>query len=159
MLTRTEFDDIHLSVQEAMGYVALPVSFYHVSASKRNDPAHTDALYGEATGGVETPELYATLSASVRVKPKPEELTQLGLRADTSLLLFIPRREILDWESANGETLAITPGMECEFDGTRYSLSSEPRTDPLPSQQDDGTVSTDYIGMVIAAVTKADTGR
>lgn len=156
MLTAAEFADIHASVLEAMGYVSLDVSFYTLAPAN----ADVDPLYGENKNGEDSPTLYATVKASVRERPTMEYLTRLGLRTDTAILVFIPRGEALAWEAAHpGQTFAITPDMELDFNGTRFSVNAEPRDDRLPVLKPDNTTGTDYIGLAVTASTKADSGE
>lgn len=154
MLSAAEFADIHASVLEAMEFVALPVTFYTARPGQATDP-----LYGEAVGGTEAWDALPPIKATVRFKPDDEFLTKIGARVNADLLVFIPKGYILAWEAEHGRPFRVTHADELTFDGARYSVKTTPRTDPLPSLGDDGTVGQDYIGMVVLATTKADTGR
>lgn len=139
-LSQQEFDDIHESVAEAMAYVALPVTFYVAN------PTEVDDLYREASDGDDAWTPFATINASVRFKPDEELLTRFGLQPNADVLLFIPRKHILDWEAATGQTFEVRRSMEFEWEGLRFEVKEDPRTDPLPVG--DGS-SSDYIGMVV----------
>lgn len=152
MLTFEEFSDIHNAVLEAMDFVALPVTFYRVAETQSFDP-----LYQEAEGGNEEWEAYAVLGASVRVKPEEEFLTKAGLRTNADILAFIPRGNVLRWEEENGEPLVIVAGMEMEYDGERFSVDRDPRTDPLPVLLPGAVAGSDYIGMSVVGTVKSDT--
>lgn len=152
MLTQQEFEEIHRSVLEAMNYVALPVEFHRVSATQAFDP-----LYQEAEGGQEDWETWPAIGASVRFKPDEEFLTKAGVRANADILVFVPRGAVQAWEVEHGRAFEVTAGMELSFNGLRFSVDREPRTDPLPMLLSGGLMGQDYIGMVILGSTKADT--
>lgn len=142
-LSQQEFDDIHEAVAEAMAYVALPVQFY------KANPELVDDLYREGDKGKDRWAPLAIIRASVRYQPGEEQLTRMGLQPDTDLLVFIPRQHILDWEAAQATAFEVTSDMEVDYNGERFAVSEQPRTDPLPVGQG---ASTDFIGMIVSAV-------
>lgn len=139
-LSAQEFADIHRAVAEAMAYVTLPVTFYKAS------PVAVDPLYNEAVGGEDNFQPYASLRASVVLRPSKDTLTRFGLY-DTAvdMLMSIPRQSVLDWEESTGQPLVLTNDMEVEVLGTRYLVESI-RIDHLPVG--DGSTA-DYIEIVV----------
>ena len=142
-LSQQEFNDIHEAVAEAMAYVALPVQFYRAA------PEVVDDLYREGDKGADDMVPLPVIRASVRYEPDEDQLNRMGLKPESDLLVFIPRQHILDWENANGVPFEVTSDMEVEWNDRRFSVNETPRTDPLPVGQG---LSTDYIGMVVAAI-------
>lgn len=140
-LSAAEFDDIHSAVLEAMGFVLRPVVFHEPNAA-----ALVDDLYAEVQPGQKEHSPLPEIGASIRLKPKEEQLTRLGLQTNAEVLLFIPRGEVLRWESAQMRSfLPEEDGWEMTVYGVLYNVH-ELRTDPLPVG--DGA-SEDYIGMVV----------
>jgi hypothetical protein len=121
-LNDDEFRDVHLAVEEAFAYVAVPVVFREVA------PSSINPMYGEGKG---TPQVYARLYASYNPRPSDEILTQFGLYSGVNTLLVIPRQEILLWERGEHEldpsdtprTFALDEGRHFfEVEGDTYDV-------------------------------------
>lgn len=146
-LSAQEFADIHESVAEAMAYVAIPVVFYKADTTTTG----VHPLYQEAVGGTEDWSPYATLRGSVNFKPEAERLQRMGLRTNVDVLVFIPRKSILDHDEANpGNPFMPDESMDIEVQGVRYNITKLFQ-DVLPVG--DGSTQ-DYIGLLVAACTK-----
>lgn len=147
-LAAEDFADINAAVAEGMAYVAVPVTLYVAAPAS----ADIDPLYGEATtgGGANFVAYGEPIRASIKLQPTEEELTRAGLVTGASLMGFIPRQYIIDWEAATGLSWAPNESMEVEYMGQRYNITKL-RTDELPV--DDGS-TVDTLGPVFSAITK-----
>jgi hypothetical protein len=151
-LSAADFRDINLAAAEAMAYVVLPVTFLVASPASSD----VDSLYGEATTDDPNWRPYgSSVRASIKFSPTEEELTRFGLHTGATLLGFIPRQSVLDWQTANAQTWSPKEGMLVVYNGARYNIT-QLRTDWLPVG--DGT-SIETLGHVFTATTKpAKTG-
>lgn len=139
-LSAAEFADIHSAVLEAMGFVLRPVVFHEPTQEGVDD------LYGESQPGEESHATLPEIGASTRYKPAKETLTRMGLKVEAEVVLFIPRGEILRWESAHDKTFAPTEyGWEVTAQGRRFNVY-ETQKDPLPVGIGE---EEDYIGLVV----------
>jgi hypothetical protein len=144
-LAADEWADIHQSVMEAAAFVALPVTFYRPVAGQAVDP-----LYGEPVDGDTDWEPWATIRASVKEQPANEQLTQMGLKLDKDLLLFIPHGYILAWQAKYKATFKVEEFHEVAYRGVRYNIE-QVREDDLPVG--DGSAA-DFVGLVVTGTTK-----